>query len=178
MSMMYCWGCGKQIHESAPMCPNCGALQRKEAQGQATSSARPTPKAATDSDSLFSYYTAAFAQKYASFGGRARRREYWGFLLFNMVAAFACAAVDGMVGTWSSSGAAGAFYGLYLLAAFLPGLGVAVRRLHDVSKSGWNILWGVLPILGWIYFLVLMCRDSDRQANQYGSSPKYEQATA
>ena len=60
------------------------------------------------------------------------------------------------------------------LGLFLPALAVTVRRLHDIGKSGWNLLWSLIPIVGVIIVLVWMCQDSDVVANKYGESPKYE----
>ena len=61
------------------------------------------------------------------------------------------------------------------LGLFLPALAVTVRRFHDIGKSGWNILWAIIPIIGLIIVLVWMCQDSDVVANKYGESPKYIQ---
>lgn len=59
------------------------------------------------------------------------------------------------------------------LGLFLPALAVTVRRFHDIGKSGWNILWAAIPLIGPIIVLVWMCQDSDVVANKYGESPKY-----
>lgn len=71
-------------------------------------------------------------------------------------------------------------YSLFMMASvviglglFLPSLAVTVRRLHDIGKSGWNILWAAIPLIGIIIVLVWMCQDSDVVANKYGESPKY-----
>jgi uncharacterized membrane protein YhaH (DUF805 family) len=60
-------------------------------------------------------------------------------------------------------------YGLFV---FLPSLAVSVRRMHDVGKSGWMLFINLIPILGWIYYIVLLCRDSEPGDNQYGPNPK------
>jgi uncharacterized membrane protein YhaH (DUF805 family) len=59
------------------------------------------------------------------------------------------------------------------LGLLLPSLAVTVRRFHDIGKSGWNILWAAIPLIGAIIVLVWMCQDSDVVANKYGESPKY-----
>jgi hypothetical protein len=59
------------------------------------------------------------------------------------------------------------------LGLFLPALAVTVRRFHDIGKSGWNMLWAIIPVIGLIIVLVWMCQDSDVVANKYGESPKY-----
>jgi len=69
-------------------------------------------------------------------------------------------------------GGLGPLYGLYSLAVLIPSLAVTVRRLHDVGKSGWFILVGLIPLIGSIWLLVLFCTDSKPGENQYGPSPK------
>ncbi len=64
------------------------------------------------------------------------------------------------------------FYGLYLLAMLIPGLAVAVRRLHDVNKSGWFMFVALIPLIGGIWLLILMVTDSTPGDNEYGSNPK------
>ena len=65
-----------------------------------------------------------------------------------------------------------------LLATVLPTFGVAVRRLHDVGLSGWWLLIGVAPAAGWLTLLVMLCVDSEADANQFGLNPKLNPATA
>ena len=107
-------------------------------------------------------------KKYAVFDGRARRKEYWMFLLFYIIIAVVLAIVEGLVG---SPG----FLGMILaLALLLPSIGVTIRRLHDTSRSGWWILIGFVPLVGGIVLLVFMCLDSTPGANAYGPNPKGE----
>jgi len=111
-------------------------------------------------------------KQYADFSGRARRKEYWMFTLFNIIFAIVAMIIDNVVGTASPELGYGVFYGLYALAVFIPGLAVAVRRLHDVGKSGWMILIALIPLIGAIWLLVLMVTDSNPGENQYGQNPK------
>ena len=111
-------------------------------------------------------------KQYADFSGRARRKEYWMFFLFNMIFAFLAAIIDNVVGTASPELGYGVFYGIYALAMFIPGLAVGVRRLHDVGKSGWMLLIALVPLVGAIWLLVLMVTDSNPGENQYGQNPK------
>ena len=111
-------------------------------------------------------------KNYAGFSGRARRKEYWMFLLFNMIFAFVAAIIDNVVGTASPELGYGVFYGLYTLAMFIPGIAVMVRRLHDVGKSGWMYFIVFIPFVGAIWLLVLLLTDSDAGENQYGRNPK------
>lgn len=115
-------------------------------------------------------------KKYAVFSGRARRKEYWLFVLFNIVFSVVAIVLDNLLGTASEDLGYGAIYGLYSLAVLLPGLAVTVRRLHDVGKSGWWILISLVPIIGGIWLLVLLATDSEPGENQYGPNPKVVRA--
>jgi uncharacterized membrane protein YhaH (DUF805 family) len=111
-------------------------------------------------------------KNYAGFNGRARRREYWMFVLFNMIFLVIAVILDNIFGTTIDGLFYGLFYVLYALAVFIPGLAVCVRRLHDVGKSGWFLLVGLIPIIGSIWLLVLACKDGNPGPNQYGPNPK------
>ena len=111
-------------------------------------------------------------KQYADFSGRARRKEYWMFVLFNMIFAIVAMILDNVLGIAMEEIGYGPLYGLYVLAMLIPGLAVAVRRLHDVGKSGWMILISLIPLIGAIWLLVLMVTDSNHGENQYGQNPK------
>ena len=111
-------------------------------------------------------------KKYAEFSGRARRKEYWMFSLFNVIFMIVAMILDNILGTTAGELPYGVFYFLYALAVFIPGLAVTVRRLHDIGKSGWMILIALIPIIGAIWLLVLMVTDSNPGENQYGQNPK------
>ncbi len=112
-------------------------------------------------------------KKYAVFDGRARRKEYWMFTLFNILIAFALGVVDVMAGTVSAEALGMGLLGtLYSLAVLLPGLAVSVRRLHDVGKSGWWLFIILVPFVGAIVLFVFSVTDSDPQTNGYGPNPK------
>ena len=102
------------------------------------------------------------------FNGRARRKEYWMFVLFNIVFSIAAGIADYMV---FGSGS-GAVSGLYSLAVFIPSLAAGVRRLHDVGKSGWFTLILFVPLVGAIWLLVLYCTEGTNGDNEYGPDPK------
>ena len=110
-------------------------------------------------------------EQYSDFSGRARRKEYWMFFLFNMIFAFIAAILDNMLGTAGVSGY-GVLYVIYSFAVFIPGLAVTVRRLHDVGKSGWMIFVVLIPLIGPIWLLVLSLTDSSPGENEYGANPK------
>ena len=111
-------------------------------------------------------------RNYANFNGRARRKEYWMFFLFNMIFAIAAVIADNIIGFTFGETGYGVFYILYALAVFIPGLAVTVRRLHDTGKSGWFYFIVLIPIIGWIWLLVLLCTDGNYGNNEYGSNPK------
>ena len=108
-------------------------------------------------------------KKYAVFDGRASRPEYWYFVLFNFIAGVALAILDVLLGTVSSGGF-GLFYSIYLLVVLLPSIGVGIRRLHDINRSGWWLLIGLIPIVGLI-LIAWAATEGDAGANQYGSGP-------
>ncbi|MEJ2544990.1 MAG: DUF805 domain-containing protein [Calditrichaceae bacterium] len=111
-------------------------------------------------------------KKYAVFSGRARRKEYWMFVLFNIIFLIVAAILDNILGTAIEGVGYGLFYFLYSLAVLIPALAVAVRRLHDTGKSGWMILIVLIPIVGAIWLLVLMILEGNAGENKYGPSPK------
>lgn len=112
-------------------------------------------------------------REYANFEGRAHRQEYWMFALFNVLFSIATTVLDFVLGLKFFGPENGGLLNIvYSLVLFVPGLAVAVRRLHDVGKSGWTLLWMLLPIIGWIYIIILYVRDSDLEANEYGENPK------
>jgi uncharacterized membrane protein YhaH (DUF805 family) len=111
------------------------------------------------------YYTGVL-KKYVDFSGRARRAEYWMFVLISTLISIGLSIVDSILGS------GGILEGIYGLAVLLPGIAVAVRRLHDTNRSGWWLLIGLIPILGWIALLIFLIQDSDPGDNKYGANPK------
>ena len=120
-------------------------------------------------------YKSVLTDKYADFTGRARRAEYWWFVLMNFIVITAIAIVSLILYSVSDTlGVLGiVIYAVYALAVIVPGVAVAVRRLHDTNKSGWMILVGLIPLVGGILILVFYFPDGDPGPNQYGPSPKY-----
>lgn len=105
-------------------------------------------------------------KKYATFAGRARRKEYWMFVLWNTVTGIAVAVLDAIVE------GCGALVTLFSLAALLPSWAVSVRRLHDTDRCGWWFLIAFVPVVGGIWFLILMALEGTNGANRYGEDPK------
>jgi uncharacterized membrane protein YhaH (DUF805 family) len=114
-------------------------------------------------------------KKYADFTGRARRAEYWWFVLINFVVIFSLLVLTIILSGSNDSltGLGGIIYAVYALGVILPSLAVTVRRLHDTGKSGWMLLIGLIPFVGPIILLVFYFTDGEPGANQYGPSPKY-----
>ncbi len=111
-------------------------------------------------------------KQYADFNGRARRKEYWMFTLFNLIFGIAAALIDNVLGTTTGVLPYGAFYLIFSLVVLIPGLAVSVRRLHDVDKSGWMLLIALIPLIGAIWLFVLLVTDSKPGENEYGPNPK------
>ncbi len=111
-------------------------------------------------------------KKYAVFSGRARRSEYWYFVLFSAIVSLLLAILDGVVGSFSSGAGMGVLGGLYSLGVLIPSLAVTVRRLHDRSRSGWWLLIGLIPLIGSIVILIFLVQDSVPEDNSYGANPK------
>ncbi|MBQ7211014.1 MAG: DUF805 domain-containing protein [Paludibacteraceae bacterium] len=116
-------------------------------------------------------------KNYAVFSGRARRKEYWMFVLCNFLISLVLTILDGALGCKLPVGTTeiGILNGIYGLALFIPGLAVAVRRLHDIGKSGWWYLINLIPAVGNIIFIVWTCFEGEPKANQYGEDPKAEE---
>ncbi|HSO46122.1 MAG TPA: DUF805 domain-containing protein [Rhodoferax sp.] len=111
-------------------------------------------------------------KQYAVFKGRARRKEYWFFILFNLIASLLLTLVDFMTGSLDAELGMGLLSGLYSLAILIPSLAVTVRRLHDTGRTGWWLLIGLIPLIGAIVLLVFMLLDSQPGDNEYGANPK------
>ena len=108
---------------------------------------------------MIHWYTTVL-KKYAVFEGRARRSEYWYFFLANFLISILLAFVDGALGLLDFG-----ISTIYSLAVLVPSLAVAVRRMHDVGKSGWFIL---IPI----YNFILAVTEGEQGTNKYGPNPK------
>ncbi|MET7368302.1 DUF805 domain-containing protein [Streptomyces sp. NPDC005566] len=104
-------------------------------------------------------------KNYAGFSGRARRKEYWMFALFNVIIAGVLLGIGAAIDTQIP-------YIIYILAVIIPSLAVVVRRLHDTGRSGWWFLISFVPLVGGIILLVFMCSEGTHEANEYGANPK------
>ncbi len=110
-------------------------------------------------------------KSFTDFQGRARRKEYWMFVLFNIIISIILASIDMLLGFDMESGY-GVLTGLYSLFIIIPSLAVAVRRLHDTGRSGWWLLIGLIPAIGAIVLLIFFVLDSQEGSNKWGQNPK------
>lgn len=132
----------------------------------------------------FGYMSAM--RKYFTFSGRAPRREFWMFVLINVIGAVILYFVDAALfgyntdfsadtsGFNASGSVNGVFGTIWSLAHFIPGLAVSVRRLHDIGKSGWWVLIAIIPVVNFIGVFVLIywyIKSGDENANEHGQNP-------
>ena len=108
----------------------------------------------------------ALKLNYCNFSGRASRSEFWWFELFNAILGM----VIGIIFCWSEN-AMNIASGIMTLDLLLPNLGLSVRRLHDIGKSGWWIFLGFIPVIGGIILLIWWCKNSQMETNEYGPVP-------
>ena len=117
------------------------------------------------------WYLDVLKNKYATFSGRAHRKEYWMFLLINLVVSVALALIDSLIGSVSESGM-GLLSSVYSIGVLIPSLALSVRRLHDIGRTGWWVLISIIPVIGAVVLLVFMLLDSEPGSNRYGANPK------
>jgi uncharacterized membrane protein YhaH (DUF805 family) len=103
--------------------------------------------------------------QYVGFSGRARRSEYWFFVLFNVLLSIVAGIIGGLIKFPLLST-------LISLALLLPALAVSIRRLHDTGRSGWWLLIGLIPLVGLIVLIVFFVQDSQPGQNAFGPNPK------
>jgi len=108
---------------------------------------------------MVNYYLMVF-RKYAVFKGIASRPEYWYFVLFNLIISIILSIINSIL----NNDILGTLYSLVIL---IPSIAVSVRRLHDIGKSGWMMLILLIPLIGFIWFIVLMARPSKKGENKY-----------
>jgi uncharacterized membrane protein YhaH (DUF805 family) len=106
--------------------------------------------------------------QYFDFSGRARRKEYWMFMFLSILLSWTLAIIDIVFGIYIFS----IISTIYSLLIFIPSLAVFLRRLHDSGYSGWYLFLILIPFLGWIWLLVLLCLESEPGQNKWGENPK------
>lgn len=175
---MYCKNCGSELTPSAEICLKCGVKVGKGNTFCEKCGAKPDPLASIcvacghvlknednknssnngPVDSFGGAIKTCF-NKYADFEGRANRSEYWYWFLFNV-----------LLGILSL---APLVAGIISLILFIPSLAVSVRRLHDIGKSGWWYLIGLIPLIGTIILIIFFLQESMEEDNEYGPNPNY-----
>ena len=118
----------------------------------------------------FEYFKKCFRQ-YADFKGRARRAEYWYFVLYTWLISIAVSLVD-MLTLGVGEDGMGLLGAIFSLVIFIPSLAASVRRIHDTGRSGWVLLLSFIPVIGWILVIVYSCQDSQPGSNKWGANPK------
>lgn len=159
---VYCKNCGMYFEEDIQVCPNCSAnLDELETQTKR--------KFVRVREMTFENAIIAFWEGYLNFQGRSRRREFWYAAICNWLIALAIS----LLGAITIRQLASVMEFMFTAMVVLPNLAVAIRRMHDIGKSGLILLVSFIPIIGPIWLLILLSRDSDKDANIYGESPKY-----
>lgn len=148
--MVFCRGCGAEIHSTAPACPKCGAPQQLVH--------------ATRLKYSFGGVIALCFNRYVQFSGRAPRAEYWYFVLFTTLVDVGAGVVDAISGAPVLAAVAN-------LVFLLPTLSVWVRRLHDCDRSGWWCWLVLVPLVGWVILLVWSLNEGTRGSNRFGPDP-------
>lgn len=122
---------------------------------------------------MIEYYKKVVFENYTNFTGRARRAEYWYYVLASVIIAIVLAIIDGVFGLeFGGQLKLGILGMVYSLAVLIPGLAVVVRRLHDVGKSGWYYFIVLIPVVSIIWLLVILCTEGEPTENRYGENPK------
>jgi len=178
-----CKVCGELVSPNARACPNCGAPTKdtkkcKECGNQIPENAVTCPCCGYNNQeqqklTFKEAISVCLLKKYATFTGRARRSEYWFFYLFNMIISIALSILMIILQWTSMYTVLLVIQTLFFIATLVPNFAVGIRRLHDTGRSGWNLLWALLPIVGLILLLIWFAQDSSKDDNKYGPSPKY-----
>lgn len=113
-----------------------------------------------------SYYVNVLKTQYADFKGRANRPQYWYFTLFNVLIAFVLGFIDGLIFQMNVISL------VYALAVLVPGIALAVRRLHDLGKPWFWLLISLVPLVGGIALIVLFCLKGEDKENAWGPVPQ------
>ena len=121
---------------------------------------------------MIKHYLNAVQNNYVNFSGRARRSEYWYFILCYYIITILAVVIDNTLGLANDLTGYGFITLAVMLGHILPSISLVVRRLHDVGKSGWFYFIALIPIIGGIWLLVLFCTEGTKGENKYGADPK------
>ncbi|MBB5337424.1 DUF805 domain-containing protein [Pectinatus brassicae] len=111
-------------------------------------------------------------ENYANFKGRASRSEYWYFSLAIFLLSILHFIITAILAGSLLGGIISGVFGIIFLAICVPSIAVGVRRFHDIDKSGWNLLWGIIPLIGSLLVLYWTVQPSQDGDNKYGSAPQ------
>ena len=174
--MKFCSKCGCQNQDADAFCTQCGEPLSSPSTTPNAEHHGPSCQDATYYRTFESAIRTCLLEKYVKFSGRATRSEYWYYYLFTLLVSLAITFGGGFLGGIMGSKTIILLFAvaswLFSLAILVPSLAVSVRRLHDTNRSGWNVLWIFLPIVGAIVLLVFMVLDSMPVDNQYGPAPR------
>lgn len=166
----FCKYCGSELEDKAEFCDSCGNKVFDTTDNKVSSSKDFTYTNDTKNNNndkvkknaFMTYFVDVFKSKYVLFNGRASRKEFWMFVLFQCIVSIVISIIDSILGT------GGILAGLYSLASLLPSLALGVRRLHDIGKKGFWCFIVLIPIIGSIWLLVLFCLQGHVGHNEYG----------
>jgi uncharacterized membrane protein YhaH (DUF805 family) len=179
MAKTYCSNCGEAV-DGVAFCAVCGTAvagaapaagsSTTEAPAYAAPAAGNTGKSLQTGRLTFVEAIKSFFANYVNFEGRATQSAYWFAVLFNFIVSMVVSSIQSGAHMSDSFGS-GALSNLLSLAFLLPGLSVAIRRMHDTGRSGTYLLWALLPIVGWILVIVAAAAKSQDADNKYGPRP-------
>lgn len=172
----YCKYCGNKLEDGAQFCANCGNRVEDSYDGNIESNYSSTNNNNNynygsnntmdeNKNPFETYFIDVFRKRYALFEGRASRKEYWMFVLFQFLVSIGIFIIEDIIDL------DGFLTIIYAFATLVPGLGLVIRRLHDVGKSGWWYFVCFIPFIGSIWILILLCTQSQYGENQYGQPP-------
>ena len=166
---MYCKHCGKEIPENSEFCTFCGkAVNISKLKAESDNISNLKEKQHQDENQNQTNFIGNYfnvIKKYVDFHGRASRKEFWMFILANIVISLGLGLLEVFIGAFSKSEVS-IFTTIYSLFIFIPNLALGVRRMHDADKSGWVL---IIPIFNFIVSL----RKGNPKTNKYGPSPTY-----
>jgi uncharacterized membrane protein YhaH (DUF805 family) len=113
----------------------------------------------------------SITKKYANFSGRARRKEFWLFMLSYFIIYIIFIFIDILLDLFATDSEYGLFSTIFALLFIIPSLAVSIRRLHDTDRTGWWILIQIIPLIGFVWIIVLWCLRGTEGENRFGSDP-------
>ena len=112
-------------------------------------------------------------KRFFKFSGRASKQEYWMFFLFMTIFYAIAIVIDINLGSWNREESIGLFSGILIFVYFIPFTALTARRFYDINKSGWFQLIFIIPLIGFIAWLIWMCTDAVNNKNRFGKPVKY-----